>query len=59
MKPTIFIALALALVACGESPSDVPVLDLGAAIENPRPFDLTEIAQEIEFIPLDDTPRRR
>ena len=59
IRPTLILTtLALALSGCGvgtSSPAPLPTLDLEAAIDNPRTFDLTEIATEIEFIPLDDT----
>ncbi len=49
---------ALALAGCGgggPASGDLRTLDLEAAIDNPRPFDLTDIATEIDFIPLDDS----
>jgi hypothetical protein len=51
-------ALALALAGCGgekKQAGTIPTLDLEAAIDNPRTFDLSEIAESIEFIPLDDS----
>jgi hypothetical protein len=52
--------VALTGTSCGgEKPSgDLPTLNLAAAIDNPRPFDLAEIAESIEFIPLDDSDPR-
>ncbi len=54
---TLLAPLALALAGCGgaSAPGELRTLDLEAAIDNPRPFDLAEIATEIEFIPLDDS----
>ena len=50
--------LVITLHGCsGPTSGDLTTLDLAAAIDNPRPFDLTEIADDIELIPLDDTQR--
>jgi hypothetical protein len=49
-------SVALCLAGCGGGPAsdkNLIVLDLAAAIDNPRPFDLAEIARNIEYIPLD------
>ena len=47
--------LTLFLTGCGggTTTGDIPTLDLEAAIDNPRAFDLAEIAEKIEFISLD------
>jgi len=47
--------LALWLTGCGgrSTTSNIPTLALGAAIDNPQAFDLSEIVEEIEFIELD------
>jgi hypothetical protein len=37
---------------------DIPVLDLEAAIDNEKVLDITEIADKVEFIPLDDSTER-
>ena len=52
--------LMTAAISCGvKSPSgDIPILDLAAAIDNPRAFDLAEIAESIELIPIDDSDPR-
>jgi hypothetical protein len=55
-------ALTLAvpsLTGCGEKTrsGEIPTLDLEAAIDNPRTFDLAGIAERIEFIHLDDTQK--
>ncbi len=43
-------------LSCGVETGDaLPTLDIEAAIDNPREFDLAEIAESIEFIPLDDS----
>jgi hypothetical protein len=49
--------LAALLPGCGgkTQTGPIPTLDLEAAIDNQRTFDLAEIAGAIEFIPLDDT----
>jgi hypothetical protein len=50
--------VTLGLAGCGGGATgggEPVVLDIEAAIDNPRPFDLTEIARDIEFIPLDRT----
>ena len=45
---------ALCLAGCGGNGSgELPTLDIEKAIDNPKIFDLAEIAREIEFIPLD------
>jgi hypothetical protein len=51
--------LTLLTVGCGGGggTGNVAIVDIEAAIDNPRTFDLAEIAQEIEFIPLDDTQK--
>ena len=56
----ILVPLALTLAGCGggaSAPGELRTLDLEAAIDNPRNFDLSEIATEIEFIPLDDSQK--
>jgi hypothetical protein len=60
--PTLIALIALTLAApsftaCGEKKQSgaIPTLDLEAAIDNPRTFDLAEIAASVEFIPLDDS----
>lgn len=58
MKPlfyAIITFLAAYLAGCGGGAGALPTLDLEAAIDYPRPFDLSEIAEKIEFIPLDDS----
>ncbi len=60
MKPVLFvIAVAFSMCAAGcgrgNTVGEITVFDVGAAIDNPRVFDLAEIAEKIEFIPLDDT----
>ncbi len=55
------LAAALIVTGCGRKMSGdggLPMIDVEAAIDNPRPFDLTEIADRIEFIPLDDSDDR-
>ena len=54
---TLIFALALVLTGCsgGGTTGELPTLDLEAAIDNPRPFDLGDIAEKIDFIPLDDS----
>ncbi len=48
---------ALCFVGCGGMASDerLTVLNLEAAIDNPREFDISEIARNIEYIPLDES----
>jgi hypothetical protein len=47
-------ALALCLAGCGGSAGSGPVvLDAGKAIDDPRRFDISEIASEIDFVPLE------
>jgi hypothetical protein len=55
---TLLSALGI-MSSCGQKAETggLPTLDLEAAIDNPRPFDLSEIAQTIEFIPLDDSSK--
>jgi hypothetical protein len=60
MKPSLYLfiaPLALALASCGGTTetSELPILDVEAAIADTRNFDLSEIAESIEFIPLDDS----
>ncbi len=61
MKKTLFPTLLAAMVAtvalCGgcADNSALPSLNMERAIDNPRTFDLGEIAESIEFIPLDGT----
>jgi hypothetical protein len=46
----------LCLAGCaGGAAGGVPTLDLAAAIDNPREFDISEIAHSIEYIPLDES----
>ncbi len=47
----------LVLTGCGVAATsgDLPTLDLAAAIDNPKTFDLAEIAESIEYIPLDES----
>ncbi len=54
-----FFVLAVYLAGCvgGAKTGDVPVVDIEAAIDNPRTFDLAEIAEEIEYVPLDDSQK--
>ncbi len=55
---TALLAVTLVLTGCGGGAADggsLPTLNLEAAIDNPRPFDLAEIAESIELIPLDDS----
>lgn len=51
--------LSLATAGCRQKNSEgnLPVIDVEAAIDNPQPFDLADIADSIEFIPLDDSRR--
>jgi hypothetical protein len=51
------LTFALIMSGCGAdtTPGGISTLDIEAAIDNPRPFDLGEIAESIEFIPLDDS----
>ena len=59
MKPLLFATIAsfaLVLTGCGGATTgDIPTIDLEAAIDNPQPFDLGEIAGKIEFLPLDNS----
>ena len=49
---------AAVLCGCGGGKSgSLATLDLEAAIDNPKTFDLTDIAADIEFVPLDDSNR--
>jgi hypothetical protein len=48
-------SFALCVAGCGGGTDDIVTLDAEAAIDNSRTFDLGEIAQEIEFIPLDNS----
>ena len=49
------LAVTLALAGCrGGSEETLVVLDVEAAIDNSRTFDLGEIARSVEFIPLDN-----
>lgn len=52
--------VAVGTVSCGKKKSDgsLPTLDIAAAIDNPREFDLSEIAENIDFIPLDNSDKR-
>ncbi len=54
MKKLLILALAAGAAGCG-SGSQFPTFDLEKAIDNPRAFDIGEIATDIEFIPLDDS----
>lgn len=49
--------LAICLAGCRNRVANdgLPTLNIEAAIDNPRPFDLFEIAEEIAFIPLDES----
>ena len=49
--------LAFVLAGCGGGvpTGDIPTLDLEAAIDNPKTFDLGDIAERIDFIPLYDS----
>jgi hypothetical protein len=52
------LTLASLLAACGGGKPQgdgITILDIEAAIDNPKPFDLVEIAESIDFIPLDDS----
>jgi hypothetical protein len=56
MKRIIILTLSVALTGCGEERrAGLPTFDIETAIESPKTFDLAEIAQSIEFIPLDDS----
>ncbi len=65
MKPIHIAKLAaltlaiLTLAGCGDTaaPGELRTLDLEAAIDNAKTFDLAEIAETIDFIPLDDTQK--
>ncbi len=51
----LLLALGLGLAGCGGgSEGNFVVLDVEAAIDNPRTFDLAEIVRSVEFIPLDE-----
>jgi hypothetical protein len=52
-------SFALAVASCGGRgvTGNVVTLDTEAAIDNPRTFDLAEIADKIEFIHLDDSSK--
>ncbi|MDR0955212.1 MAG: 6-bladed beta-propeller [Rikenellaceae bacterium] len=53
---TIALLFSLCLLAgCGQKTEQgaIPVFDVASAIETPQPFDLTEIAESVEFIALD------
>lgn len=54
------LVLAVCLAGCRNRSTDsgLSTLDVEAAIDNRRSFDLTEIAEGIEFIPLDDSDDR-
>jgi hypothetical protein len=51
------VCCALAVAGCGDrtATGTLQTLDLESAIDNPRNFDLSEIAQSVEFIPLDES----
>ena len=52
---TALLSSALCLAGCGGGEgAEVTTLDVEKAIDNPKIFDLAEIAREVEFIPLDD-----
>jgi hypothetical protein len=59
MRLSLIVLLAALSVmsGCGQKTETggLPVLDLETAIETPRTFDFSEIADKIEFIPLDDS----
>lgn len=59
MKKIVLSILAGCLAGCGQkaatTDSNLLTLDVEAAIDSPRPFDLSEIAEGTEFIPLDDS----
>ena len=51
---TALLLSALCLAGCGGGEKgEIATLDLEKAIDSPRTFDLSEIARDIEFIPLD------
>lgn len=53
-----FLLLSLSItIGCNTKIGNLPVFDLEAAIDNPAVFDVAEIADEIEFIPLDNSVR--
>jgi hypothetical protein len=58
MKISYFITIAALLYSCGSSDTsgdgDLVTLDLETAIHNSQKFDLTEIAENVEFTILDD-----
>ena len=61
MKRTLLFATGFTFVLCfagcgsKSTQGDIPALDVEAALDNRRTFDLSEIAQSIEFIPLDES----
>jgi hypothetical protein len=60
MRTFFFTALALVVAGCGtRTPGGgaITTLDVEAAIDNPRVFDLAEITESVEFIPLDDSSK--
>ena len=49
-------SLAICLVGCGSKATsdNIPIVDLESAIGNHRPFDLSDISTDIDFVVLDD-----
>jgi hypothetical protein len=58
MKKIALFVLSVALAACGEAPSDLLVFDVERAIDTKRNIDLLDIANDCEFIPLDNSNQK-